>query len=250
MNRPGFLIPILAFAAIFFGWRAYEAWTGPLGAAGPPPPIPAAVPIGVSQEEGSPPPDLTAPVASIVARPVFRPDRRQFREETAAQTPKRNYEAELGRFTLLGVLLLGKEKKGVVVGKGGAGRDERWEVAPGDSLPGFIVKDVGTEGVTITADDREFLLPLYAGGPKGQPGQAPVRTEVTPRRTAPSQQQPAARQPAASPQPAPGGQVGTVRPPEVAAPSPPVAAPAAPPTAPDLPAYIRRIRPRYIPGQQ
>jgi hypothetical protein len=204
MNRPGFLIPILAFAAIFFGWRAYEAWTRPLGAEGPPPSNPAVVPIGVSQEEGSPPPDLSAPVASIVARPVFRPDRRQFREETAAQTPKRNYEAELGRFTLLGVLLLGKEKKGVVVGKGGPGREERWEISPGDSLPGFIVKDVGTEGVTLTADDRDFLLPLYAGGPKGPPGKAPGRTEVAPSSV------PAAPPPAASPQPPPAVRPGTV----------------------------------------
>jgi hypothetical protein len=235
MSRPGFLIPLLALAALFFGWRTYDAWTGPVGAAAPAPPSPVAAPVGVSPEEAPPPADLSAPVAFIVARPVFRPDRQPFREE-AIQIPQRNYEAELSRFTLLGVLLLGKDKKGVVVGKGGAGRDERWEVAPGDSLPGFGVKDVGTEGLTLTADGREFLLPLYAGGPKGPPGKAPGRTEVAP---------PSA--PAASPQPPPAVRPGpVVRTPADNAYAPPTRVP--PRT--DLPFYRRRgrtIRPN-IPG--
>lgn len=259
MSRPGFLIPILALAALFFGWRAYDAWTGPLGAVGPPPPNPPAVPIGVSQEEAPPPPDLSTPVVSIVARPVFRPDRKPFREDAVA-IPKRNYEAELARFTLLGVLLLGKDRKGIVVGKGGTGKEERWEVMSGDSLPGFVVKEVGAEGVMLSADDREFLLPLYAGGPKVLPGQGPVRTEVTPPRPPAASAQPAparppgasaqpapARPPGASPQPSPAGQAGTVRPPGEAASSPPIAAP--PDT--ESPVYRRgRMRPTYIPGRR
>jgi hypothetical protein len=240
MNRPRFLIPILAFAAIFFGWRAYEAWTRPLGVAGTPPSDPAAVPIGVSQEEGLPPPDLSAPVASIVARPVFRPDRQPFRED-AVKIPQRNYEAELSRFTLLGVLLLGKDRKGVVVGKGAAGRDDRWEVAPGDSLPGFGVKEVGTEGLTLTADGREFLLPLYAGGPKGPPGKAPVRTDVAPPRAPAPPPQAAPVTPAA-----PAARPGTVQTPADNVYSPPTRVV---PTR--EPPYLRRrgrtIRPN-IPG--
>lgn len=175
MTRPGLLIPVLAIAALFFGWRTYEAWTGPAGATGPPPAGPAPVPIGVAPEETIPAMDLSAPMASIMARPLFRPDRKPYREE-AVQVPRRNYEAELTRLTLLGVLLLGKDKRGVVVGRSGTGREERWEVGPGDTLPGFIVKDVGAEGLTLIADDRELLLPLYAGAPKGPTGQAPVRT--------------------------------------------------------------------------
>ena len=239
MSRPGFLVPLLALAALFFGWRTYEAWTGPARAASPVRPSPAVVPVGVFPEEAPPPADLSAPVATIVARPVFRPDRQPFREE-AVQIPQRNYEAELSRFTLLGVLLLGKDRKGVVVGKGGAGRDERWEVAPGDSLPGFSVKDVGSEGMTLTADGREFLLPLYAGGPKGPPGKAPGRTEVAP----PSA--PAAPPPAASSPPSPAVRPGTVRPPADNVYSPPTRGS----PATDLPFYRRRgrtIRPD-IPG--
>jgi hypothetical protein len=236
MSRTGLWIPLLALAALFFGWRAYEAWTGPLGAVGPLPPNAAAVPIGVTQEEAPPPLELSAPVASIVARPVFRADRRPFREETAAQTPKRNYDAELSRFTLLGVLLLGRDRKGVVVSKGATGREERWEVVPGDSLPGFTVKEVGADGVTLTADNNDFLLPLYAGGPKTQPGQAPVRTDVAP-----------PRPPVAAPQPPVAGPPGTVRPPTNIPPTPPVAAP---PTT-GSPVYRRdRLRPTYTPGRR
>jgi hypothetical protein len=148
--------------------------------------------------------DLSAPVASIVARPLFRPDRKAYREE-AVQVPRRNYEAELTRFKLLGVLLLGKDRKGIVVGKGGTGREERWEVMPGDSLPGFTVKEIGTDGVTLTADGREFLLPLYAGAPKGPTGQPPARTMG-----ASSPGQPATpAQPTAGAAP---GQAGIIRP--------------------------------------
>lgn len=247
MSRPGFLVPLLALAALFFGWRTYEAWTGPPGAGPPVPPSSAAAPIGVTPEEAPPPGDLSGPVVSIVARPVFRPDRQPFREE-AVQIPQRNYDAELSRFTLLGVLLLGKDRKGIVVGKGGTGRDERWEVAPGDTLPGFNVKDVGTEGLTLTADGREFLLPLYAGGPKGPPGKAPARTEVAPP-TAPvaSPTAPAApRAPAAPPQPFPAARPGTVHTPADNVYSPPTRVS----PATNLPFYRRRgrtIRPD-IPG--
>ena len=242
MNRTSLLVPVLALAALIFGWRAYEAWTGPLETVGTSQPNPAAVPIGLSQEEAQAPPDLSVPVASIVARPVFRPDRRPFREDAAAQAPKRNYESELSRFTLLGVLLLGKDRKGVVVSKGASGREERWEVAPGDSLPGFIVKEVGADGVTVTADNNDFLLPLYAGGPKAPPGQAPVRTDVAP-----------SRPPAPSPQPPVAGPPGTVKPPvgtTVAPPAPSTPpAVASPPT--ESPVYDRsRLRPRYLPGRR
>lgn len=250
MSRAGLWIPLLALASLFFGWRAYDAWTRPAGAVGIPQQRPA-TPIGVAQEEAPPAPDLSTPVVSIVSRPVFRPDRKPFREEVAA-VPKRNYEAELARFTLLGVLLQGADKKGVVVGKGAAGRDERWEVGPGDSLPGFTVKDIGADGMTLAADDREFLLPLYAGGPKAQPGRGPVRTETGPPTPAP------ATQPASPP--AAGGAPGGTPP---ARPSPPAAAtpvtpapPAAvaPPSTPlspgGLPPDYYRRRPRYIPGRR
>ncbi|HZW37042.1 MAG TPA: hypothetical protein VFF01_08870 [Candidatus Deferrimicrobiaceae bacterium] len=255
MKSPAFLIPVLALAAIFFGWRTYEAWTTPVAAAIPPPAAgTAAAPAGLTGAEPPPPVDLSGMAASILARPVFRPDRTPFREETAAAPPKRNYDAEMSRFTLLGVLLLGDEKKGVVVGKAGTGRQERWEVGPGDMLPGFKVKDIGADGITLIADGKEFLLPLYAGGPKGPPGQAPVRTDVGPPRA-----------PAAAPQPAvpaKGGNATGAAP--AVRPSPPTAAPpaATPPSsaqpgvgmpAPREPLDFnrsRQMRPTYLPGRR
>ena len=245
MSRTGIWIPLLALASVFFGWRAYDAWTSPAAVVRTPQSRPAAVPIGVSRDEAPPPADLSTPVVSIVARPVFRPDRKPFREEAALL--KRNYDAELARFTLLGVLLRGEDKKGVVVGKGAAGRDERWEVGPGDTLPGFTVKDVGADGMTLAADDKEFLLPLYAGGPKAQPGRAPLRTETAP---------PVPAAPAVQAPPPAGGAPGVA--PPAAHPAPPPAAPpaAVAPAAPATPLspgglppdYYRR-RPRFMPGR-
>lgn len=261
MKTPAYLIAALALAAIFFGWRTYEAWTNPVAAALPSAAAGTAVaPAGLPPADPSPPVDLSGMTAAIVARPVFRPDRTPYRED-AAGTPKRNYETEMSRFTLLGVLLLGDEKKGVVVGKAGtgAGRQERWEVGPGDTLPGFTVKDIGPDGITLAADGKEFLLPLYAGGPKGPAGQAPVRTDVGPARPAASAPQPA---PAARGGSAPGA-APAVRPlpttaaPQAASPpssaTPPSAAPGVGMPAPRAPLDYNRgrlLRPSYLPGRR
>ncbi len=177
MNRVALWILVSAAAAVFFGWEAYRAWTEPVlpgeeARAGetlsrPAPAIPP----------GGPGDAVYSGLSSIVARPVFRPDRRPFQEESAAD-PQRNYDAELARYTLIGVLMDGDEKKAVVVSKG-PGATERWEVGAGDSLGDFTVKEVGPDGLVLVADKRELTLPLYAGGPKAVRG-APIRTEVAP----------------------------------------------------------------------
>jgi hypothetical protein len=249
MKRPTFLITALALAALFFGWRTYEAWTNPVVVvAAPPVAGTAAVPALSASPDPSVPADLSGMAASIIARPVFRPDRKPFREEAAPAPPKRNYEAEMARFTLLGVLLLGNEKKGVVVGKAATGREERWEVAPGDSLPGFTVKDIGADGLTLSADDKEFLLPLYAGGPKGTAGQ-PVRTDVGPPRQQTSA--PPAAKGGSAPAPAPGT-APAARPvsPTVTAPVAPPASAAPPASDPQDSNRGRLMRPTYMPGRR
>lgn len=247
MRRTGVWIPLLALASIFFGWRAYEAWRRPLGTAGNPPPNPQVTPIGILQEAAPPPPDLSATVASIVAKPIFRPDRQPFREEPAAQIPKRNYEAEIGRFSLLGVLLLGDVNKAVVTLKS-TGRPERYEVGPGDSLPGFEVKEIREEGVLLAADGKEFLLPLYAGAPKAQ-GPGGLRTELS------SPKAPPAALPAVPPRPAagPAAGPGTAEPGMAPVRSQPPAVGAVPgqPSSPPPPNRFRgRARPSYQPGQR
>jgi hypothetical protein len=166
-------------------------------------------------------------VAAVVARPLFRPDRLPFREQSASAAPARNYDAELSRFTLLGVLGFGEEPVGVVTGKTG-NKTDRWEVKAGDALPGFTVREVGMEGLRLISDGREFLLPLYAGAPTVAAGA--LRTE-TPRRDA------------AAPSPAPGSAV----------PAKPAAMPA---PAQPRPAYTPPSRmppsvsPRFSPGRR
>lgn len=187
MNRVRLLIPGLAFLACFLGWETYLAWTTPVL---PMDGTPAEEAFSLRPSTALPPAvpgeDLRGALASVRARPVFRPDRRPYGPE-ASGAPARNYEAELSRYTVLGVLMLEDEQKALVVGKG-PGKGERWEVGAGDELPGFTVKSVGPDGLVLSADGREFTLPLYAGGPNAA-GSTPLRTEV-PSPSAGAQNQP------------------------------------------------------------
>jgi hypothetical protein len=179
VNRVALWILVSAVAAVFFGWQAYRAWTSPV--------VPGMeAPVGeTSSPSAASPPKVDPTNASyfgsgfstVVSRPVFRPDRRPHQGDSGT-APLRNYDSELAKYTVLGVLIAGDEKKAVVVSKG-APKGERWEVGAGDSLAGFTVKEVGEDGLILTADDREFTLPLYAGGPKAV-GRIPLRTEVAP----------------------------------------------------------------------
>jgi len=139
---------------------------------------------------------------------------------------------------LLGVLGFGEEPVGVVTSKTG-NKTDRWELKVGDALPGFTVKEVGIEGMKLTSDGREFLLPLYAGAPTAAPGA--VRTE-SPRRDA--VQPPAAPGIPASAKPAaPGTPPGTgaLTAPALAQPMPAYTPPnRTPPVAP----------PRFRPGRR
>ena len=208
---------------------------------------------GVAWRPGSPapdpqsPPDPTPVAAAVTARPLFRPDRQPFREDGPGASG-RNYEMELSRYTLIGVLGFGDapfgvvvEKAGNVVGKAGT-KGERWEVRKGDPLAGFKVKEVGMEGLLLTADGREFLLPLYAGPPTAATGA--VRTETTRRD---------ASQPTAAP-----GSAAPARPvalPASAAPARPAGFPSAAPATAAAPAPAQTVPPppagpRSIRGRQ
>ena len=222
MNRTALRTLVLAFLACVFGWKTYQAWTMPvLPTVGTRTGDPfslrssAAVPPGAVGE------DVRGALASVLGRPVFRPDRRPFRQDTPAASA-RNYELELSRYAVLGVLMMGEEQKALVVGKGVA-KGERWEVGAGDELPGFTVKSVSPDGLVLTADGREFSLPLYARGP-GAAGKT-LRTEVAPA-------SPGARQPPGknSVVPVPGGAV--------------------PPSPPASGQPSRRYPRTYVPGRR
>ena len=244
MRKPSLLALALAVLALFFGWRVQQALDAPPSAGDN-----AARAAATGWQPGAPapdpppPPDTAAAVGAVKSRPLFRADRRPFTEAVAGAVPARNFDAELSKLSLIGILAIGGDPKGIVVGKGGT-RSERWEVKAGDELPGFRVKEVRTDGLAVTAEDREFLLPLYAGPPTAAGGS--VRTEAPRKESAPAQPAavpgappPAAAGPApAQPRPAPGA------PPRPAV-TPPVAVQPTPPARPP-----GAMPPRYIPGRR
>ena len=248
MRQPVLAAIALSLLALLFGWETRQALQAPPG--GQDNAVSAAEGVwrpGVPAPDPQPPPDPT-PVATVVtARPLFRPDRQPFGEDGSGASG-RNYEAELSRYTLIGVLGFGDTPFGVVVGKAGTSgapgtKGERWDVRKGERLGGFKVKEVGVEGLRLTADGREFLLPLYAGPPTAAAGA--VRTEATRRDAA----HPASAAPARPG--APPASTVPARPPGIPSAIPgrptgsPPAAPAtavAPAPAPDLPTPPGRPR--------
>lgn len=231
MRRPALATLALSLLALFFGWETRQALRATPGgqdnAA-----TPASWQPGVATHDPQPPPDPGPTVSAVTVRPLFRPDRQPFREQVGSPIPVRNYEAELSRFTLLGVLLFGDELKGLVTSRSGA-RTDRWELKAGESFPGFTVKEVRTDSLLVTADDREFQLPLYAGAPTATGGA--LRTDVV--KSAPAA--PSAK--TAPAQPAPKAGQGA---PATAQPAPFVR------PQPSAPVSPRDIRPRYVPGRR
>jgi hypothetical protein len=183
------------------------------------------------------PPDPSAAAAAVAARPLFRPDRQPFREQAVSQAPARNYETELSKFTLLGVLGFWEGPVGVVTAKAG-NKTDRWELKAGDALPGFTVKEVGVEGMLLTADGREFLLPLYAGPPTAAAGA--VRTENLRRDAAAPAAAPGI--PASAKPAAPGASPGPTAVP-AQTPAQPRPAPAYTPRERTHPGALPRLRP-------
>ena len=239
MRRPALATLAFSVLALLFGWETRQALRGMPG--GQDNAATAAVEAwqpGVFVDP-QPPPDPTPAAAAVAARPLFRSDRQLF-QETAASISARNYETELSRFTLLGVLGFGEEPVGVVTGKTG-NKTDRWELKAGDALPGFTVKEVGIDGLRLTADGQEFLLPLYAGAPTAAGGA--LRTETTRR---------GSTQPVAAP-----GSPASAKPAASGAPPGPAAATAPAPAQPrTAPAYNPPFRPpprrtpRYYPGRR
>jgi hypothetical protein len=242
VSRP--LLMALAFSllALLFGMETRQALLGaPVGADN------ASTASVKSWQPGAPVPDPAPPadpapvVAAVAARPLFRPDRQPFREQAASPAASRNYDSELSRFMLLGVFGFGEEPVGVVTGKTG-NKTERWELKVGDALPGFTVKEVGMEGLRLTSDGREFLLPLYAGAPTAAGGA--LRTEVprhdaTPSSAAPGPSAPA--KPAVSgARPGPAALPATAQEPERPQ-TPTVSMPYRPPPG---------VAPRFGPGRR
>jgi len=238
MRKPYLLALALSLLALYFGWRMRQAMDA-TPSAGDNVARAAATgwQPGAPTPDPPPPPETASAVAAVKNRPLFRADRRPYTEAAATA---RNFDAELARLSLIGIMVIGDDRKGIVVSKGGP-RTERWEVKVGDELSGFQVKEVRTDGLAVTAEEREFLLPLYAGPPTASGG-GPVRTEAV-------RKEPAPAQPAAGAAPAPG-QPRPASPPvqRPATPQPPPVPPTVQPAPSPAPAPGRS--PRYIPGRR
>jgi len=246
MRRPALATLALSLLALLFGWETRQALRATPGGRD----VAATARTGGWQPglptpDPQPPPDPGPVVSAITARPLFRPDRQPFREQTATASA-RNYEAELSRYTLLGVLSFGDAPYGVVVGKIG-NKGERWEVKKGDTFQGFRVEEIGVDGLRLTADEREFLLPLYAGAPTATGGA--VRTETTRHSAVPASG-------AAAPSAATGA---ASRSPAVPSASPLASRLRRNPPVPMVPGLSRSplpygsppaVAPRYVPGRQ
>jgi hypothetical protein len=232
VRRPVLATLALSLLALLFGWETRQALRATPGGQNNAATAEAWQP-GISAPDPQPPPDPAAAAAAVVARPLFRPDRQPFREQAGSPFSARNYEAELSRFTLLGVLSFGDELKGLVVSRIG-GRTDRWELKAGESFPGFTVKEVRADGLLVTADGQEFQLPLYAGSPTATWGV--LRTDV-PKAAPAAASAPTA--PAASTAPAAGQAAPSVI---KAVPPVPVARP-----KPSMPPTQRYLRPRKVP---
>lgn len=234
MRRPVLATIALFLLALLFGWETRQALQAVPGGQDNAATATAAGfwQPGVPTHDPQPPPDPGPTVSAVTARPLFRPDRQPFREQAGSPIPVRNYEAELSRFTLLGVLSFGDELKGLVASRSGA-RTDRWELKAGESFPGFTVKEVRMDSLLVTADGREFQLPLYAGAPTATGGA--LRTDVV--KAAPAA--PSATTAPAQPAPKAGQGVRATAPPA------PVARP-----QPSAPVSPRDIRPRYVPGRR
>lgn len=244
MRRPVLATLALSLLALLFGWETRQALQAvPGGQDNAATPTAGSWQPGVATHDPQPPPDPGPTASAVTARPLFRPDRQPFREQVGSPIPVRNYEAELSRFTLLGVLSFGDELKGLVASRSGA-RTDRWELKAGESFPGFTVKEVRMDSLLVTADDREFQLPLYAGAPTATGGAlrtdvvkaAPAAPSAT---TAPAKPAPTAGQGAAA--------TATAPPAPFVRPQPPAPGVRPQPSAPVSP---RDIRPRYVPGRR
>lgn len=264
MRRPFLAILVLSLLALLFGWETRQAMRATPGGQDNAATAPAGVwQPGISAPDPPSLPDPTPAAAVVSSRPLFRQDRQPFRE-AAAGASARNYEAELSRYTLLGVLGFGDVPYGVVVGKAGS-KGERWEVRKGDSFQAFTVKEIGMEGLRVTADGREFLLPLYAGAPTAAGGA--VRTETTRRDAAQATPAPRAAAPASASGAAPQRPAAPPASASGAAPQRPVTPSASPlasrlrrtPTVPMAPGVSPAplpsdtfpvVAPRYTPGSR
>ncbi|MCL1926520.1 MAG: general secretion pathway protein GspB [Syntrophorhabdaceae bacterium] len=157
MRNPKLLIIALCLIGVLFGWKAQKAWFSPPAAINPT--KHPSIDLGLDDLSPVPRKDLVSAVAAVSGRPLFRPDRSFFSEDTPGD------ERDLSNLSMIGLMTLGGKTKGIVISKSSNPHTERWELQEGDSLLRFKVKEIREDGIVLVSEGREVLLPLYAGSP-------------------------------------------------------------------------------------
>ena len=174
MRRPALLIIALCLIGILFGWKAQKAWFSP------PPVIDSAkrpaIDLGPGELGPAPWRDLAGAAAAISSRSLFRPDRSFFGAGESGSGDGQGQNQDLSRLSMIGLMTFGGGMKGIVISNDNP-QAERLELKAGDSLLGFKVKEVRMDGIVLISDERQVLLPLYAGPPTV--GEGSLRSQNT-----------------------------------------------------------------------
>jgi hypothetical protein len=126
------------------------------------PPIPATRPL-VAAQASTPAPALVplpslASFAAIVERPLFTPSRRP---PAGASVTGASIE---GRYRLIGIVATGPKKKAFV-----ADGARRREIAEGEALDGWQVKEIGQDRVLLSSPAGETVLKLKQAAEPAKP---------------------------------------------------------------------------------
>jgi hypothetical protein len=118
------------------------------------PPVPSARPRAAAPSS-TPAPVLTAlpPLTSfsaIVERPLFSPSRRPPPGTDAALAP-----SVAGRYQLLGIVATGLKKRAFL-----ADGARHFDIAEGDRIERWTVKQIGTDSVLLSSSEGETVLKL------------------------------------------------------------------------------------------
>ena len=160
MKTPALLVVVLAAGAAAAMAMALADHT-------PAPPASAPRPLPLTAPEPEPaPPDGATLAATLLARPVFAPDRRPDREDTApgvAGTP-----AGLPRLT--GILVNGADRRAIFAPAGQAGHAQPAVLTVGGRIGLYRVEAISRLAVTLSGPDgRSMLQPQFSDRPAASP---------------------------------------------------------------------------------
>lgn len=118
------------------------------------PPVPSVRPLAPAPASAPAPAVAALPplasYAAVVERPLFSPSRRPPPGASAIQGPSIE-----SRYRLVGIVATGPKRKAFI-----AEGTQRRQIAPGDTLDGYNVSEIGEDRVKLTSPSGEAVLKL------------------------------------------------------------------------------------------